>query len=66
MKFWRTAMSHRTLYNLVFRTAAFVQGPLLEDGKLKRMPAPFSGWTENRDFPALAKKSFRKTWRELG
>jgi L-lactate dehydrogenase complex protein LldF len=65
MKLWRIAMSNRRLYNLVFRTAAFFQGPLLEDGKLKRMPPPLGGWSENRDFPALAKRSFRKMWREL-
>ena len=65
MRLWRLAMGHRGLYNLLFRTAAFFQGPLLEDGKLKRMPPPFNGWTENRDFPPLARKSFREIWGEL-
>ncbi|HSF23357.1 MAG TPA: LutB/LldF family L-lactate oxidation iron-sulfur protein [Blastocatellia bacterium] len=66
MKLWRRAMSHPRLYSLLFRTAALFQGPLLEEGKLKRLPAPFGGWTENRDFPPLAKKSFRQMWKEMG
>jgi hypothetical protein len=37
---------------------------MLEDHKLKRLPFVFAAWTQNRDFPALAKKSFRETWRD--
>jgi L-lactate dehydrogenase complex protein LldF len=66
IKLWRKAMSHSTLYKLLFRTAAFFQGPLLEEGKFKRLPPPLSAWTENRDFPPLAKKSFRQIWKEMG
>ena len=65
MKLWSLAMSHRTLYSMLFRTAAFFQGPLLEDGKHKHLPRPFSGWTENRDFPPLARKPFRDIWSKL-
>jgi hypothetical protein len=43
---------------------ALFQGPLLNDGKFDRLPFAFGGWTENRDFPPLAKKSFRAMWRD--
>jgi L-lactate dehydrogenase complex protein LldF len=66
IKLWAFAMRRRFLYNFAFRAAAFVQGPMLEDGKLKRLPFPFGGWTQNRDFPALARKSFRSMWRDEG
>jgi hypothetical protein len=37
---------------------------MLEDGKIKSLPLSFGGWTQNRDFPALARKSFRSMWRD--
>lgn len=64
IKVWAFVMRRRSLYNLAFRAAAFFQGPMLEDGKLKHLPLAFGGWTENRDFPALARKSFREMWRD--
>jgi L-lactate dehydrogenase complex protein LldF len=63
-KAWAFAMRHRTVYNVVFRLPALFQGPLLKDGKLERLPFVFSAWTENRDFPPLAAKSFRRMWRD--
>ena len=65
IKLWRLVMSHPVLYRFVFRTASRLQGPLMEDGMIKRLPAPFDGWTENRDFPRLAKKPFRDRWEEM-
>lgn len=62
IKLWAFAMRHRVIYNLAFRVPAFIQGPLLEDGKLKRLPFALRGWTQNRDFPPLARKSFRAMW----
>ena len=64
IKLWAFAMRRPFLYNFGFRVAAFLQGPMLEDGKLKRLPFAFGGWTQNRDFPALARKSFRSMWRD--
>jgi L-lactate dehydrogenase complex protein LldF len=33
-------------------------------GNLKFIPPPLSSWTESRDFPPLARKSFRELWAE--
>ena len=27
------------------------------------LPYPFAGWTERRDFPAVARRPFRKLWK---
>src|SRR5207247_7220425 len=58
IKLWAFAMRSPSLYDFGFRVAAFLQGPMLENGKLKRLPFPFGGCTQNRDFPAVARKSF--------
>ena len=62
IKLWAFAMRHRIIYNLAFRVPAFLQGPFLQDGKLKRLPFALGGWTQKRDFPALARRSFRSMW----
>jgi L-lactate dehydrogenase complex protein LldF len=64
IKLWAFAMRSPSLYNFAFRVAAFIQGPMLEDGKLKRLPFAFGGWTQNRDFPRVARKSFHSIWRD--
>ena len=65
IRMWAFTMKHPSLYNLAFRLPAFFQSPLLRNGKFVRLPFAFGGWTENRDFPAFAKKSFRSIWRKL-
>jgi hypothetical protein len=57
-------MRHPWLYNLIFRLPAIFQGPMLKDGKLDRLPFAFGAWTANRDFPPLARRSFRSLWRD--
>jgi L-lactate dehydrogenase complex protein LldF len=64
IKLWAFAMRHAFIYNLAFRVPAFLQGPLLEDGKLKKLPMTLGGWTQSRDFPALARRSFRSMWQK--
>lgn len=36
-----------------------------KEGWIEKMPGPAAGWTKHRDFPAMAKKSFRERWQEL-
>ncbi len=36
----------------------------LSGGVIKFMPGPLAGWTNSRDFPPLAKRSFREQWRD--
>ena len=33
--------------------------------KLNALPYPFSRWTDQRDFPSVAKKTFRERWKEI-
>jgi L-lactate dehydrogenase complex protein LldF len=52
------------LYKLSGRASRAAQKPLLRDGFVRPITGPMSGWTNSRDLPPLAKKSFRELWRE--
>jgi L-lactate dehydrogenase complex protein LldF len=53
------------LYRLVLRLARWAMRPRALDGWLRQMPGPGAAWTEARDFPAPAPRSFRERWAEL-
>lgn len=53
------------LYRLGLRVSRWILRLRATNGWIAAMPGPGSGWTEVRDFPAPAEKSFRERWREL-
>ena len=66
-KAWATAGT----YKLGTNTARFFQRFLSENGKIgevsgvmKKLAPPLGNWTEFRDAPTIAKKSFREIWKE--
>jgi L-lactate dehydrogenase complex protein LldF len=65
-KVFENTMKSPALYNISTRAARLAQKPLLREGgdSLRPVPGPMSGWTERRDLPPLAKKSFRELWKE--
>ena len=71
---WRERLAYRLarevlarpwLYRLSLRLARFFLGRRAQDGWLRQAPGPAAGWTEARDFPAPAARSFREQWPEL-
>jgi len=54
---------------VVFRLAAvvgrLVQRPFARNGRLTGLPFPFSRWTDARDLPAVASKTFHERWKDL-
>lgn len=65
-KLWRLTVVHKTLYSLALKLSYYLQIPWRgNNGRLNRLPFPFSGWTEERDFPAVAKTSFRGRWKKI-
>jgi L-lactate dehydrogenase complex protein LldF len=63
-KVFENTMKRPALYKLSGRASRAAQKPLLRDGLVRPTPGPMSGWTNSRDLPPLAKKSFRELWRE--
>ncbi|MFQ5898129.1 MAG: LutB/LldF family L-lactate oxidation iron-sulfur protein [Candidatus Methylomirabilia bacterium] len=58
-------LTRPALYRFSARLARLVQRPFLEDGRLKRLPALFRAWTDHRDLPPVAERSFTERWAEL-
>jgi len=61
---WSWIMRHPRLYEAVIPLAALAQKPFVKQGWLARLPAPFAGWTQSRDFKAVVVRSFRQRWQE--
>jgi hypothetical protein len=59
-------MKARSRYELAGKFASVGSNLLagLSGGNIKSMPPPFSAWTQSRNFPPFAKKSFRQRWQE--
>ena len=58
------AMRDRKRYEQAGKLANFGTNMLasMSGGSIKTLPPPLSAWTNSRDFPAFAKKSFREQW----
>jgi L-lactate dehydrogenase complex protein LldF len=63
-KGFERGMSSPTLYNIGSRAARVAQKPAQKDGSIRPLPGPLSAWTNSRDLPPLAPKSFRDLWKE--
>lgn len=67
MKAYAFGFSHPLLFGVGGKAASRAAGKLAPrnaDGTLRALPYPFNGWTQNRDFPPLAERSFHDWWRE--
>ena len=63
-KAFENTMKSPALYKISGKAARVTQKPLLRNGSIKSLPGPMSGWTDFRELPPLAKKSFRELWKE--
>jgi L-lactate dehydrogenase complex protein LldF len=62
---WAQVLKRPWLFRLATRLASLFVRPWASNGWLSRLPGPGGGWTEVRDFPAPARRSFREQWKEL-
>ena len=64
-RLWAKVLSRPRLYRLALGAARLFLRPLAREGWLRRLPGPASGWTDNRDFPAPAARTFRDRWKDM-
>ncbi|MCB0209957.1 MAG: lactate utilization protein, partial [Anaerolineae bacterium] len=64
LSLYRQTAVRPTMYHVGARFSGWFTQRLARDGWLKKLPGPLGGWTNSRDFPAFAKKSFSQRWRE--
>jgi len=64
-RLWRGVMGSSLLYRVGRRLARRGLRRVETDGWYRRLPGPLGGWTEHRDFPAMADRPFSGMWREL-
>ncbi len=64
-KFWKMGMKSKFLYSLGARMGRLFFDAGARDGWHRELPGPGSGWTDHRDFPAMAAKPFHQRWEAL-
>lgn len=64
MEGWKITMSNPALYRLSGRMASIGTRLVARKGWIGWLPPPLSGWTERRDFPQFAPRSFQELWEE--
>ncbi len=57
-------MKSPALYKISGRMGRVAQKPLLRGRSMRSLPGPMSAWTDSRELPPLAEKSFRELWKE--
>ncbi len=62
MRGWRFATLHRRWRSLGIKAARPLQAMIARKGWLSKGPFPLSCWTQTRDFPAIAPKTFQEWW----
>jgi L-lactate dehydrogenase complex protein LldG len=66
MKAAAAVLGDRRRYELAQRAARVATGRGKGSRPIRRLPPPFSGWTDSRDLPRPAAQTFREWWRESG
>jgi L-lactate dehydrogenase complex protein LldF len=63
-RLWAWALASPVRYRVSSMLQRFVLRRRTRDGWVRSAPGPASGWTQVRDMPAPAAKSFHRLWRE--
>jgi L-lactate dehydrogenase complex protein LldF len=63
-KGFENTMKSPALYKISGKMGRVAQKPLKKDGSVRPLPGPLSAWTDTRDLPPLAEKSFRDLWKK--
>jgi L-lactate dehydrogenase complex protein LldF len=62
LRFYTWLALRPRLFRAAGRLAAAVTRLAARDGWIRALPGPLGGWTQSRDFPAMAAESFQQRW----
>jgi L-lactate dehydrogenase complex protein LldF len=63
-KGFENTMGNPALFKISGKVGRVAQRPLVRDDSVRPLPGPLSAWTNSRELPPLAEKSFRELWKE--
>jgi L-lactate dehydrogenase complex protein LldF len=63
-RMWAWALRSTFLYTLIGKLQKFELRRRAKAGWVKKMPSVAAGWTQIRDMPAPAKKTFHEQWKK--
>ena len=64
-RMWARTMRSSLLYNMIGKFQKFeLRRRAGEDGWIRDLPKVAAGWTQIRDMPAPAKKTFHQMWKK--
>jgi L-lactate dehydrogenase complex protein LldF len=63
-KGFENTMRSPALFKISGKVGRVAQKPLVRDDAVRPLPGPLSAWTNSRELPPLAEKSFRELWKE--
>jgi L-lactate dehydrogenase complex protein LldF len=63
-KGFEETMKRPAVYKMGGRAGKLAQRPVGREGSIGPFPTPTGPWTDSRDLPQLAKRSFRELWKE--
>ena len=60
---WQKAISHSSAYKRMIKTVRLFQRPFIgKNNMIRRMTGLAAGWTDDRDLPPIAKRTFSEIW----
>ncbi len=67
IRLWRLVMEHPWVYSYLLTLTCYGQRLWVRGHRdeTKVLPAVFTQWSKTREFPTVAKKTFRKRWKEM-
>ncbi len=65
LRLYRWMAQSPARWRLALRLAYWLSRPFARDGWMRALPGPLGRWTQTRDFPAPARRSFHARWRTL-
>jgi L-lactate dehydrogenase complex protein LldF len=61
----RRVLTSPVVFRLSAAAGRLLQRPFARNGRLVSLPFPFSRWTDARDLPRVAPKTFHERWKDL-